>query len=219
MSARRGADLHVSADDERVDVLRQAIMSQTRAEAEEIIEEAKAQAEDLRQEAEREAESDRADILESAHQEAETIRAEAAGEAEIAAHQLQLKKREQLMDQVFQDARDQLPSVVTWPDYKEILHRLAREGLEHLGADEAVIRFDARTRETLGDGLEELLRTLEDDLGVELSVGEPLRDRTGVVVMTADGHRRYDDSLQTRLRRMEPNLRAPVYHILVKETS
>lgn len=219
MSARRGRDLRVSVGDENVDVLRQAIMSQARAEAEEIVDEARAQAEDLLHEAEREAESARADILERARQEAETIRAEAVGEAEIAAHQLQLKKREQLIDHVFQGARDQLPSIVEQPDYGAVVHRLARQGLEHLGADGAVIRFDARTRETVGDGLEDLLRTLEDDLRVELSLGQPLRDRIGVVVTTPDGHRRYDNSLQTRLGRMEPSLRAPVYHILVKETS
>lgn len=218
MSARRGADFRVSADEENVDVLRQAIMSQARAEAEEMVDEAQAQAEDLVHEAERKVESDQAGILERAHQEAETIRAEAVGEMEIAAHQLQLKKREQLIDRVFQDARDQLPSIMEQPDYSAVVHRLAREGLEHLGADEAVIRFDAHTREKVGDGLEELLRTLEDDLGVELSLGEPLR-RIGVVVTTADGHRRYDNSLESRLRRMEPNLRAPVYHILVKGTS
>ena len=219
MSARRGADLHISADDESVDALRQAIMSQARAEAEEIIDESKVQAQDLLQEAEHEAERERADILERAREKAETIRAEAVGEADIAAHQLQLKKREQLLDGVFQDARDELWSVVTWPDYEDLLHRLTREALEHLGADEAVVRFDAQTQETLGDELSDLLHTLEQELEVELRMGEPLPDTTGVVAMTADGHRRYDNSLQTRLRRMEPSLRAPVYHILMEGTS
>lgn len=218
MSARRASDDRGSTNDENVDFLRQAIMSQVRAEAEETIDEAEAQAEDLLHEAEREADDNRADILARAHEEAETIRAEAVAEAEIAAHQLQLKKREQLMSRVFQDARDQLPAVVTQPDYSKVLHRLTREALEHLSADEAVTRFDAPIREALGDGLEELLRDLEDDLGVEVSVGEPLRDKTGVLVRTTDGHRRYDNSLETRLRRMEPDLRAPVYHILVRGT-
>jgi len=219
MSARTGPDLRTAIEDESVDVLRQAVVSQAHAEAEEIIDEAEAETRDILREARREAEGDRAALLQKARRKADTLRAEAVGEAEIAAHQLQLKKREQLIDRVFQDARDQLASAVTWPDHWDILHRLTREALQHLGADEAVIRFDAQTQKVRSDELSTLLRTLEEELEVELSLGEPLQDRTGVVVMTADEHRRYDNSLQTRLRRTEPDLRAPVYHILVKRPS
>ena len=219
MSARSRPDFRVVAHDENVDVLRQAIMSQVRADAEEVIDDAKAQAKDMLQEAERKAEADRVEVLENARQRAEAVRAEAVGEAEIAAHQLQLKKREQLLDSVFQEARDRLATVVARPDYADILHRLTREALGHLGAEEAVVRFDTRTQETLDEEISDLLESLEQEPEAKLSLGEPLDEGTGVVVSTPDGHRRYDNSLQNRLRRMEPNLRAPVYHILVEGTS
>ena len=59
---------------------------------------------------------------------------------------------------------------------------------------------------------------LEKDLAVQLELGEPLERGTGVVLVTADGHRRYDNTLETRLSRMQAALRTPVYHILMGET-
>ncbi len=53
--------------------------------------------------------------------------------------------------------------------------------------------------------------------GVRLRAGEPLARGTGVVLETPDGHRRYDNTLETRLARMQDGLRAPVYHILMGE--
>ena len=36
---------------------------------------------------------------------------------------------------------------------------------------------------------------------------------------TPDGHRRYDNTLETRLARMKDDLRTPIYHILMGDAA
>jgi vacuolar-type H+-ATPase subunit E/Vma4 len=50
-------------------------------------------------------------------------------------------------------------------------------------------------------------------------MGETLEQGTGVVVETLDGHRQLDNTLETRLKRMEEALRTPVYRILTGESA
>jgi vacuolar-type H+-ATPase subunit E/Vma4 len=194
-------------------------MSQAYAEAQETLEEAKSEAESLRQEAETAAKSERAALLQEARAKAETLREEAMAEAQIRAQQVKLSQRQELLDRVFATARRRLHSASDWPDYAQIVRHLAQESVERLGAEEALIRLDERTHQALGDQLSELLSSLEQETGVNLTLGEALPERTGVAGQTPDGHRRYDNTLETRLARMEENLRAPVYRILTKGES
>lgn len=205
-------------EDERlpdnIKALQQAIMEDAVGEADQVLTEAQARVESSRAEAEAQANTERDMRLQRARQAAETIRGQAAASAQIEAQTLRLKRREQLLERVFADARQQLAAAPQWPDYPEIARRLAREAVEMLRADEIVVRADAATGLVLG---EQVLGELARELGVRLSVGEPLGRGIGVVVETADGHRRYDNTLETRLARMQDALRAPVYHILAGE--
>ena len=90
----------------------------------------------------------------------------------------------------------------------EILERVTRKS-------KLVVLADDETRRALDKAA---LADLAQELAVQLELGETLERGTGVVIVTADGHRRYDNTLETRLERMQATLRAPVYHILMGET-
>lgn len=207
-------------EDERlpdhIKALQQAIMEDAVGEAEQILAEAHARAEAIRAEAEAQADAEREMRLQRARQAAETVRGQVVAAAQIEAQTIRLKRREQLLECVFDEARRQLADAPRWPDYPEIARRLAREAVEMLGADEVLVRADLATRRVLDDGA---LAELAQELGVRLSTGESLNRGTGVVVETADGHRRYDNTLETRLARMRDALRAPVYRILAGEAT
>ncbi len=214
----RGVVWRREPEDERlpdnIKALQQAIMEDAIGEADQILSEAQAQAEAIRAEAEAQANAERQTRLARARQAAETVRGQVTAAAQIEAQTLRLKRREQLLERVFDDARQQLADVLQWPDYAEIARRLAREAIEILGADEVVLHTDTATGRVLG---EQAIAQLAQELGVRLSAGEPLNHHIGVVAETADGHRRYDNTLETRLVRMRDALRAPVYRILAGE--
>ena len=96
-----------------------------------------------------------------------------------------------------------------------ILQKLIQEAVEILKSDTLQVRVDKRTRDFITDPL---LTALSKKLNVKLSFGKPLEQGTGVIVETADGHLLYDNTLETRLNRLQNSLRSPVYHILMGES-
>jgi V/A-type H+-transporting ATPase subunit E len=197
-----------------IEALKRAIIGDAKGETEHILDDARARAEGLHQQAEAQANAEREAILQRARQKAETLHSHAMAAAQLEAQTLKLKRREQLLEHIFASARQQLTSAPEWPDYEQIARHLVREAAERLGADEVLMHADEGTQEVLND---DVLADLGKELGVHLRAGEPLTQGTGLVLETPDGHRRYDNTLETRLARTQNTLRAPVYHILTGE--
>lgn len=194
--------------------LEQAIMQDARQEADRMLNEARERAENTRAEARAEANDERDTILERARREAQVLREQAVASAHIEAQKLRLRRREQLLQRPFDQARRRLRSLTERSDYGEIARDLVRDAVGHLDTDNALVRTDAETRKVLTD---HVLADLSSELGVYLRASDPLDHGTGVVVETPDGHRRYDNTLETRLARMRDALRTSVYRILTGE--
>jgi V/A-type H+/Na+-transporting ATPase subunit E len=201
--------------EESIQALSRAVQSEARAEAEQILAEAKAKAEAIQQRAQGQAAAERTEILERASREAERIRSQAIATTQLKARTLQLERREKLLDSAFEAVRQQLPAVQQRADYDQIARHLLREALIHLGADAAQIRADEQTLTLLTD---QVLAGVSKELGVQAQLGTPLKQGTGVIVETVDGHRQYDNTLETRLSRLQNVLRSPVYHLLMGES-
>jgi vacuolar-type H+-ATPase subunit E/Vma4 len=199
-------------DQERIQVLARAIQGEVRGETEEILANARTKADDMRQHAQEQAAAERTRILQRAAQEAQRIRSQAIAVARSRARTLQLERREKLLDDAFEAAGQQLASIQQRPDFGEVAARLLREALIHLQANRARVRADERTRTLL---TEEVVDQISRDVQVEF--GPPLTTGVGVIVETTDGHRKYDNTLETRLGRMQDALRLPVYHLLLAE--
>jgi V/A-type H+-transporting ATPase subunit E len=197
-----------------VETLSRAVMSEAHAEAEQILSDARTKADGIRQRAQERAAAVRNEILERVSQEAERIHSRAIASAQLKARTLQLEQREKLLDHVFEAARQQLPTVQQWTDYGQIARYLLREALIHLGAASAQIRADEATRRLLTG---QMLDEISKELKMQLRVTEPLKQGTGIIVETVDGRLRYDNTLETRLSRLQNTLRSPVYHILMGE--
>jgi len=205
----------MSPDPVNIPTLESAIMEEAREEARQILADAQAQVQDIRQQAQAQADAERDTILQRAQEETKALREHTVAAAQLEAQALKLKRREELLKRTFADARQRLASVPQWPDYEQIVRRLVREAVEHLSADEALVRAAAGARQVLDD---KTLADLGRESGVHLRAGEPLAHSTGVVLETLDGHRRLDNTLETRLDRMQETLRTAVYRILMEET-
>jgi vacuolar-type H+-ATPase subunit E/Vma4 len=201
--------------EENLQALSRSVLHDARAESEQMLADAKAKAEAVRQSAAEQAKSEREAILAQARQEAERIRSEAIAAAEMRARTLQLERREKLLDSVFEAARGRLPAVQQWTDYEQIVRQLVREAVAHLGAGAVQVRTDAKTQKLLSD---DLLAELSEELNVQLQRGATLERGVGVIAETVDGHRQYDNTLQTRLSRQKDALRFPVYRVLMGES-
>ena len=198
---------------EDIEMLERAILTEARDETEQIIAEAKKKAEAVRKRAQEQAEEERKAILERASQDAERLRSQAVATAQLKARSLQLAHREQLLERVFKAVKEKLPEVQKRPDYDQVVAMLLREALTQLRVNKAVVRADETTQKILKKSLDEISK----ELNVELTMGDVLEEGIGVVVDAADGKIHYDNTLETRLNRLQSTLRSSVYQILTGE--
>jgi V/A-type H+-transporting ATPase subunit E len=204
----------MKSDDRNIEALSRAVLREAQGEAEKILADAREKTESIRKQAEEEAAARRAEILEQATREARRIRSEALSTVQLKARTLQLEQREKLLDEVFEAARQQLAILQQSTDYEEIACRLLHEALTHLGIEQALVRADEMTRKYYS---EKVLREISKEVGTKIQFGAPLEGGIGVIAETLDGHRQYDNTLETRLVRFRDTLRLPVYHLLMGE--
>lgn len=199
---------------EDIEMLERAILSEARDAAEQIKAEAKQKAEAIRKRAQEQAEQERRAILDQARQDVDRLRGQAIATAQLKARSLKLAHREQLLDRVFKAVIEKLPEVQKRPDYDQIAAMLLREALVQLRVNKAEIRADKTTQNILE---KKALDEISKELNGQFTIGDPLEEGIGVVVEAADGKLHYDNTLETRLNRLQSTLRASVYKVLMGE--
>jgi vacuolar-type H+-ATPase subunit E/Vma4 len=197
-----------------MDMLTRAVLSEARLDADQILAEAREKAEAIRKRAQVEADFQRKEILEKAAQESDRIYGRIIASAQLQSRTEQLEHREKLLNSVFETAEKQISSIQEWKEYPEIAHSLLREAVSHLEAKTVRVLVDETTRQAL---TKQTVAKISEELQVELQFGETLKIGTGVVVETLDQRLRYDNTLETRLRRMRNSLRPAVYRLMMGE--
>jgi len=203
-------------EEENIEALSRTVLCDAKTEAEQIQSDAKAKADVIRQRAKEQAESDSRAILEKARAEADRLRGQVIASAQLKARTVQLEQREKLLDKVFEAARQKLSSIQKRPDYDQIAAQLLREALIQLKADHAEVHADDTTLKTLNT---QTLEQISKELNAQISLGKPPENGLGVVVDASDGRLHYDNTLGTRLSRLQNVLRSSVYHVLMGEKS
>lgn len=201
----------MSSQQGNIQALENAIMAEARRETRQILEEARQQAAQLTREAQAALDAECQTLVKQAQDEMALLQGHAGAAAQLEAQTLKLQRREQLLDSVFSAARQKVPEIPLWPDYGDVVQRLIREAVAQLNVPELVVRADAMTRTGL---TEAVLTELSAALQVQLTLGAPLAQGTGVIVETLDGRRRYDNTFETRLARAKDTLRTPIYRLL-----
>ena len=201
----------MKSETEDIDLLARAIMGEANDEAAQLLADAKEKAEAIRKRAQEQAESERKEILERAKQDADRLRSQTTATAQLKSRSFQLDEREKLLDGVFAEVKKRLETVKSRADYSAIATMLAREALTQLKVDQAEIRADDATRKALK------LDDLSKELNGQFTLSGSLEEGTGVMVSAAGGKLSYDNTLETRLSRLQGTLRSAVYKVLMGE--
>jgi V/A-type H+-transporting ATPase subunit E len=167
------------------------IKQKARARAEEIADEAEQQRDDVLSEARKEAESIVEQAREEAKKEAEDLREQEVSSAKLEARKMVSREERDLLAELRADVRDELAEL---EDGREDLTRsLLETGVEELGDEEGSVYA--------AEGDEELVEDLVDDVdGFEY--GGTTDVLGGVVVESADGEVRVDNSFDSVLGRL-----------------
>lgn len=204
----------MNSEAENIAELERAILIEAREEAEQMQVEAKEKADAIHKRAQEQAESERKAVLDRAREDADRFRSQATATAQLKARSSQLEHREKVLDNVFTEVKKQLDAVKKRPEYDAIAALLLREALTQLRVSKADIRADEATQKALKKGaLDEIAKELKG----EFTIGGGLDEGTGVVVNASAGKIHYDNTLETRLSRLQNTLRASVYKVLMGE--
>src|SRR5688572_18993433 len=196
-----------------IEMLERAILTEARDAAEQVKAEAKEKVEAIRRRAQERAEAERKAILDRARQDAERLRSQAVATAQLKARSTQLSHREQLLVRVFQAVKEKLPEVQNRSDYDQIAATLLREALVQLRVKKAEIRADKTTQNVLKKSLHDISKELDG----QFRMSDELEEGIGIIVDAADGKLHYDNTLETRLDRLQSTLRSAVYKVLIGE--
>ena len=204
----------MNSEAENIAELERAILIEARDEAEQMQVEAKEKADAIQRRAKEQAGSERKAILDRAQQDAERFRSQAVATAQLKARSSQLEHREKVLDNVFVEVKKQLDAVKKRSDYDAIAAMLLREALTELRVGKAEIRADESTQKALKKGA---LDQISKDLKGEFTINGGLDEGNGVVVDASGGKIHYDNTLETRLNRLQNTLRSAVYKVLMGE--
>lgn len=199
----------MKTEEQDIELLARAIMTEAREEAEHLQAEAREKADAIRKRAGEQAEAERKTILDRAKEDAERLRSQSSATSLLKSRSRQLEEREKVLNEVFAEVRKRLDAVRKRPDYGEIASMLAREALTQLKAADAEVRTDETTQKALN------LDALAKELNGKFSLGKPLEEGSGVAVSAAGGKLQYDNTLETRLSRLQSSLRSSVYKVLM----
>ena len=206
----------MKSEKQDIEMLALAILTEAREEAGQAAVEAKEKAEAIHRRAQAEAESERKVILDRANQDAERLRSQATATAQLQSRSSQLAHREKILDGVFEEVKKQLGAVTKREDYDAIAALLLREALTQLGVTKAEIRADESTQKALKKGA---LDQLAKELNGDFTLAGGLEEGSGVVVNASGGKIHYDNTLETRLDRLQGALRSAVYKVLMGESA
>jgi V/A-type H+-transporting ATPase subunit E len=167
------------------------IKQEARARADEIVDEAEQESDETLSEARQEAESIVEQAREEAKKEAEDLREQEVSSAKLEARKMVSREERDLLAELRADVRDELAGL---EDGREDLTRsLLEAGVEELGDEEGAVYA--------AEGDEELVEDLVDDVdGFEY--GGTTDVLGGVVVESADGEVRVDNSFDSVLERL-----------------
>lgn len=196
---------------EDIEMLSRAIMVEAQDEANQLQAEAKEKADAILKRAQAEAESERKLILDRAKQDADRLRSQATATSQLKSRSAQLEQREKILDNVFAEVKKQLDAVKKRPDYSAIATVLVREALSQLKVSTAEIRADESTQKALK------LDEVSKEFNGKFAFGDKLEEGTGIVVNASEGKIHYDNTLETRLSRLQGTLRSSVYKVLMGE--
>jgi V/A-type H+/Na+-transporting ATPase subunit E len=199
---------------EDIEMLERAILGEARDEADQIKAEAKKKADAIRKRAQEQAEQESKAILDQARQDADRLRGQAVATAQLKSRSLELAHREQLLDRVFKMVKEKLSDVQKHSDYEQIATMLLREALVQLRVNKAEIRADKTTQNFLE---KKALDEISKELNGQFKTAAALEEGIGVIVDAADGKLHYDNTLETRLNRLQSTLRSSVYKVLIGE--
>jgi vacuolar-type H+-ATPase subunit E/Vma4 len=191
------------------DTLRQEILERSKADAKGLIDQADSEAARIRAEAGAEAGKFQEELLKKAAAQAEAVRKRILSGVHLEVKKRHLQVMEETLSKIFEAVKDRLEAFRKDKSYGAFVEKLALEGIEALDSSEIRVIPGELERPLLGkDRLAGIEKEAEKrKRKVSLSLSDQTLTEGGVVMVSADGRTRFDNSFSARIRRYQAELR------------
>ncbi len=204
MPAEKGAQL--IADD---------ILNEAKGKAAEIVRRAKKEARTLLDAARFGAKEEGEREIKEARAQGKHVYEGALAEGRMKAKREALQKREELINEAFQEAEKKLQAHTSSKKYEKDLIHITVGACKKLGSEKVIIRANRRDLKLLEKSKNTITRELSGgEKAVDISFGEPIQAIGGVRVGTSDGKIEIDETFEGRTRREFETLRVKVAKVL-----
>lgn len=191
------------------------ILKEADAKSEEIIRAAKKEAKTIIDAALVRAREEEAAALDEAKMEGRRIYEEMIAASKMRAKKEILRKREELINSVLEQAKRELESYVQTKRYGDDIVRDAISSCQKLGSDSAIIQANERDLKIL----EKVKNAVESKLSngnraVKISFGPPIQTMGGLIAISQDQKVMVDNTFEARLKREFDSLRIEIAKFL-----
>jgi len=191
------------------------ILREAEEKAATIIRAAKKEAQTILDAARFDAKEEEISEIKKAHAQGKLVHEEILAEGRTRARRELLQKREELIDEVLNDARKKLIDYAGSEKYEKDLARIVVSACKKLGSNRVVIQANSRDLKLIEKIKGQISRELgESESGASISFGEPIQTFGGVRVTTQDGKVEIDETFDGKLRRETELLRVKVARVL-----
>ncbi|AFK21932.1 V-type ATP synthase subunit E [Pyrococcus sp. ST04] len=175
-----------------------------------ILEEAKKEAEKIKEEARKKAESRAEWILRKAKTQAELEKQRIIANARLEVRRKKLAVQEEYITKVIEEAKRRLAEMPE-DEYFETIKTLLKDAISELGEKRVRVTSNEKTLSLIASRIEEIKAEIGD---VAIELGNPIDTIGGVIVESEDGSIRIDNTFESRMERLENEIRAKVAKVL-----
>ncbi len=202
------------------EAIRKRIISEAEKTGQEIIEAAKSKAAKILDEAREKADEMKKSELEQIKEQLRSGSRRDLAEKKVTYHRLAQSQKSQIIDDVFEKARETLLQYAKSDAYLEILENLIAESAADLGGGKLCVSVNLADRKRTGDSsMKKLSKMVHEKTGKDTELvlnKESLRKAGGALVSTFDGQASVDNTFEARLERVKENATAELETILFK---
>ncbi|GAB4314296.1 MAG: V-type ATP synthase subunit E family protein [Methanobacteriaceae archaeon] len=197
-----------------------SILSDAQGEADAIIQEAETKAASIISEGEQQAQMEKERIIDDAKKQANMKYQQIISEAKMNARRMELEGREEVIDQAFTKAEDELRNIASTSsaEYIESLKNIVKEASTEIGGGNLLVLVKEEDVSKIKDSLSDIEKEVENTTGKKttLEMGDNITTIGGAVVKTKNGEIEVNNTIEARMQRFKKALRSEVAQVLFK---
>lgn len=193
-----------------------SILSEAQQKADGKIQTAQAEVDKIRESGNKQAEAEKNKILDNGKKQSDMRYQQIISEAKMNARRAELGAKEDVIEEAFKKAQDDLKEIASTNDEKYIdsLVNMIKDAANDVGGGDLIVQLKESDIDKVKNNLAEIATNLPNKTNLEL--GDPIDTIGGAIVRTKNGDIEVNNTIELRISRFKKLLRNDVANILFK---